>query len=352
MKRRRFQAAVLIACAALTASAQQPEARDPEPMTAVTSDPKNIQAVAANTHGPALVAYCGCAGLISSTGNLYFTSYGINEFGPSATTFLRTGKYSAPGTEITLDNETGQAFFYFGNVVWAYAGGNYYGYFVANYERSANRISEIKRVPLGGGPPVTLAETSAYIGVGDLATDGTSLFWADEGGVRSMSIWGGPIKTLVSSTTVSHIGLDAGYVYYSEGARVSRIAKAGGAATILLYGSANVTALYLWTPVPSYTVIFWGEQGGAVRSETAFGGSRYTWQNPIAGRDVSSVGYDGSRALWIDCAEPGNTQCNVRIQSGGVTPTVVNAGVGASHLQWDATSTYWIGVPGIQRYVY
>ena len=51
-----------------------------------------IEAVALTAHGPSLVAYCQCGGLISSTGNLYFTNFGINEFGPSSASFLRTGK--------------------------------------------------------------------------------------------------------------------------------------------------------------------------------------------------------------------------------------------------------------------
>ena len=351
---RTLPASLLIACSAITVSAQHFEAQDPEPLAIASTNPQDIQAIALNTHGPSLVAYCSiCGGLVSSTGNLYFTNFGINEFGPSAASFYRTGKYSAPGSEGLLYNELGPAYFDFGNVVWAKVNGIYYGYFVANYDRSGSpRISEIKRVPLGGGPPVILAQSPAYIGVGDLATDGVSLFWADAGGVRSMSVFGGAINTLVSSTSVSHISLDASYVYYSEGARTSRVAKAGGAATALLYAAANITALYVWPASPSYTVVFWGEHGGAVRSNNAFGSAPWTWQNPIAGRDVTSVGYDGSRALWIDCAEPGNPQCNVKVQSGGVQPATINAGVGAGHLQWDATSVYWIGVPGIQRYVY
>jgi hypothetical protein len=353
MNIRTFPAALLIACSAITVSAQPSATQDPEPLAAVSVNRQEIQITAANTHGPSLVAYCSvCGGLVSSTGNLYFTNFGISEFGPSSASFYRTGKYSTPGSEGLLYAESGPVYFDFGNVVWAYAGGTYYGYFVANYDRFGVRMSEIKRVPLAGGAPVILAQSPAYIGAGDLATDGSTLFWADAGGVRSVSVFGGAIHTLVSSASVSHISLDASYVYYSEGVRTSRVAKAGGAATALLFAPAKITALYVWAASPSYTLIFWGEQGGAVRSNNAFGSSPWTWQSPIAGRDVTSVGYDGTRALWIDCAEPGNPQCNVKVQSGGVQPATVNAGAGAGHLQWDPTSMYWIALPGIQRYVY
>ena len=197
-----------------------------------------------------------------------------------------------------------------------------------------------------------LAQSPKYIGVGDLATDGSTLFWADAGGIRSMPINGGAVNTLLSSTSVSHINLDPNYLYYSSGAHISRMPKGGGAAVPVFLAPAHVAALYVWTANRSYSVVFWGEQGGAVRSVGSFGNSLYTWQNPIPGRDVTSVGYDGTRALWIDCAEPGNPQCTVRVQSGGIQPTTVEAGVGATHLQWDATSMYWIGSPGIQRYIY
>ena len=327
-------------------------AQEPEPLFSSTATPAQIKAVALTTHGPSLVAWCQCGGLISSTGNLYFTNFGINEFGPSSASFLRTGKYSAPGTEITLYGESGPAYFNFGNVVWVLEGGAYYGYFVANYERTSPRFSQIKRVSLTGGSALVLTTSYSYIGMGDLATDGTSLFWSDEGGIRKMSINGGSVQTLVAGPAYSHISLDSGNVYYSSGTGIYKVPKGGGSSTTIANTGTNVTAIYAWPATSVYTFVFWGEQNGAVRSYSPFGAPIYTWQNPIGGRSVSSVGYDGNRAMWIDCTQPGNSTCTARIQSGGVTPTTVDAGVGASHLQWDSTSMYWFGGPGIQRYVF
>jgi hypothetical protein len=344
--------ASIVTCALATFVCANAAAQEPEAFINAAATPAQIQAVALTAHGPSLVAYCQCGGLISSTGNLYFTNFGINEFGPSSASFLRTGKYSAPGTEINLYSETGAAYFNFGNVVWVLEGSAYYGYFVANYERTNPRYSQIKRVSLAGGPAVVLTTSYSYIGVGDLATDGTSLFWTDEGGIRKMSIDGGAVQTLVSGPAYSHISLDSSNVYYSSGTGIYKIPKSGGARTAIANAGSNVTALYAWPATPVYSFVFWGEQSGSVRSYSPFGGSVYTWQSPISGRSVSSVGYDGNRALWIDCTQPGNSTCTARIQSGGVTPTTVNAGVGASHLQWDSTSMYWFGGPGIQRYVY
>jgi hypothetical protein len=127
----------------------------------------------------------------------------------------------------------GPAYFNFGSVVWVLEGSAYYGYFVANYERSTPRFSQIKRVSLTGGPAVVLTTSSSYIGVGDLATDGTSLFWTDEAGIRKMPIDGGAVQTLVSGPAYSHISLDSGNVYYSSGTGIYKIAKSGGATTTI-----------------------------------------------------------------------------------------------------------------------
>ena len=94
MKIRVFQAALIAVCSAITVSAQYPAASP-----AISIDPPDTQAFMADPHGPSLVAYCQCGGLAASTGNLYFTSFAINEFGPSVASFSRTGKYSAPGSE-------------------------------------------------------------------------------------------------------------------------------------------------------------------------------------------------------------------------------------------------------------
>src|ERR1700755_3721830 len=110
-----LKAVFIVVCAAISSSAQSLVSQDPEPLAAaVSASPQEIQVAAASAHGPSLVAYCStCGGLISSTGNLYFTNFGINEFGPSSASFLRTGKYSAPGSEITLYGEVGPAYLNF-----------------------------------------------------------------------------------------------------------------------------------------------------------------------------------------------------------------------------------------------
>lgn len=355
MSIRAFRAAALIAYSALIAFGQRSEetpdsAASSFSQTAETANPASHSDAILATFNPAAVANCSlCSGLVSSTGNLYFTSYTFNDLGPDSTAFYRTGKTSLPGSEGLLYREEGDKTgpYFFGSVVWAKPD-TFYGYFVANYIDFGFRISQIKRVPLAGGGAITLANSPGYIGNRDLLTDGTRLFWVDAGGIRSLSIYGGAIQTLLVSSSVSRISLDPNFVYYAEGNQISRVPKAGGAPLALFVAPKVVTALYA-DPRPSFTYIFWGEKGGAVRS-AAPGFSAWTWQGPVAGRDVTSVGFDGTYALWIDCTQPGNSYCSVRMGTPGNTATVAGGGVGAHNLQWDARNVFWINLSNVMRY--
>jgi hypothetical protein len=301
--------------------------------------------------GPTNLAYGFVDGLITSTGNMYWTNYWNDELsGTNGAALMRASKSNTPGHESTLYSESGTSYLFFGSVVWALVGGNYYGYFSANYTVNGAEVSYIKRVSLAGGSAVKLAQSPAYIGVRDLATDGSYIYWVDAAGVRRVPIGGGT-PTLLAATTVSqHLALDASHVYYEQNNLILRVPKAGGSSTIAVTAAANVTAFYV---DPSSGFIFYGEHGGAVR-RLAFG-STYTYQGPLGGYDVISVGFDGTRTLWIDCAEPGNTTCDVRAYLGGGSTLTVNAGqysVGSRSLQWDASNLYWSDGSGIKKYTY
>src|SRR5438874_11181391 len=77
-----------------------------------------------------------------------------------------------------------------------------------------------------------------------------------------------------------------------------------------------------------------------------------TFQETSGDRDVTSVGWDGSRVLWSDCLQPGNTNCTIKKLEGGITRIVTSGQVGVGHLQWDATSIYWGDVNYIRKYVH
>src|SRR5205823_1778709 len=88
--------------------------------------------------------------------------------------------------EVVLYREDGDDR-YFGDIVYANPGA-FYGYFVANYQTAGGLSSQIKRVPLTGGPATVIANSPAPL-PRDLVTDGTSLFSWDAGD-DDRAFWG------------------------------------------------------------------------------------------------------------------------------------------------------------------
>lgn len=295
-----------------------------------------------------IVAYSSPSGLIASTGNLYWTSTSYDEFGLDASTVWRASKDNVPGSEYVLYREYGDDR-WFGAIVYANPGA-YYGYFVANYLTPAGVVSQIKRVPLTGGSAVVIANSPAPIANRDLVTDGATLFWVDAGGIRSVPLGGGPVTTIRSSAFISRLRVDASYLYYGEQYLIFRRSKTSTADGVVASTNGFVTALHV---DPSIGWLFWGEQGGGVLATTTQPqGPRVTYQLSSPGRDVTSVGWDGSRVLWSDCQQPGNTACTVKKRQGGITQVVTSNKVGVGNLQWDASRIFWGDVGFLRKYVH
>jgi hypothetical protein len=293
-----------------------------------------------------VLAFSSPTGLVASTGNLYWTSTSVNEFGPDTSTVWRAGKNNVPGNEVALYRETGDDRF-FGDIVFANPGA-FFGYFVASYRTASGLISQIKRVPLTGGAAIVIA-SSPSPGARDLQTDGTRLYWIDAGGIRSVPIGGGPITTLFADSFVGRISLDNSFVYFGEEFLIMRIPKGGGTPQTVVSTNGRVSALYVHAGIGW---VFWGEKEGGVRAMPArFGAPVLTFQLPATGREVNSVGWDGLRVLWADCLEPGNTNCRIRDSRAGVTHDLVGGGVGIGHLQWDTASLYWGDTSYLRRFV-
>ena len=163
-------------------------------MLHTTRRPTATRKAATQTSGRTILSDATPAGLVQSTGNLYWTSNTKLGIEPTGTAKVyRASKSNIPGEETILYQETmtndGIAAVNFGAITYAHVSGNWFGYFVANYPLAGH--SQIKRVPLAGGPAVVLATSPAQIGNDDLATHGTSLYWADAAGIRKMPIGGG-----------------------------------------------------------------------------------------------------------------------------------------------------------------
>ncbi len=290
--------------------------------------------------GPTTIASTPVDRMVQSTGNLYWTSHVLNEFGASSASVYRASKGSTPGAERALHTEWGSGYFYFGDLTYA-STNDWYGYFVANYPASG--VSQIKRVPLAGGSAVPLATSPSYVGLRDLHNDGAFLYWADDGGLRKMPIGGGPITTLTSDTNIGNLGLDATRVIYTSGSQVRSVSKTGSYPIVHWGAATKLTALDIF--VDQYgTYASWGEAGGAVKNAQIMArGAKYvlTYQDPTVGRSVTSVAFDGARMLWTDCASTGGSACAVRKYQSGRTIVVSSGGAGARNVLGDAGSMFW-----------
>jgi hypothetical protein len=292
------------------------------------------------------VSFTGPERLVQSTGNLYWTANVLNEFGRSTSTVYRTGKLDRPGQEHALYRLSHGGEIHFGALTYAQVG-TWYGYVVVN-DRSTSR-SQIRRVPLAGGPAVTLTTSPRSIGGRDLTTDGRTLFWADEGGLRSMPIGGGPVRTLVAGAGITSVGLDATSIYFTAGTTVRRVPQGGGATTLVVSAPSAVTALFVERNLG--TIVYWGERNGSVKSRVAGTTGTTVHQGPTTGRHVRSVTSPGAPVLWTDCSSAGNACRTVR-RSGGTTRVLAGGQVGASDVQTDGARAFWGTASRVLRYAF
>ena len=235
-------------------------------------------------------------------------------------------------------------------ITYANVAGTWYGYFVANYASYPSRHeSQIKRVPLTGGAAVVLATSPAAIGNRDLVTDGSSLYWADAGGIRKMAITGGTVQTLVSGQTFAHLGLDGSVLYYSSGNSILTVPTSGGASTTYISGPSPITAIY---PPSTANGLVWGEADGSVNY---FDGGDITdqLQAPVVGVSVTSVSVAGGAIIWAECLPQ---SCQVDGDFGGsvlsVGSSVVSVATSGTPVdaQGDAGAWYWGDSGGLEKF--
>ncbi len=290
---------------------------------------------------PATLSYSRPDRLVQSTGNLYWTADQTVQ-GRSTADVYRASKTSEPGQEQILYSELSlpTSRVDFEAITYANVAGTWYGYFVANYP--SQNESQIKRVPLSGGAAVVLATSPAPIGDRDLVTDGSSLYWADADGIRTMAITGGTVQTLVSGGTFAHLGLEGAVLYYSSGNSILTVPTSGGASATDVTGASPVTALYPPSPANG---LLWGEADGSVNRFD--GGDIYNeLQLPVAGVSVTSVSAAGNYILWAECSAQG---CQVDgDENGGVVsmPTSANP----VDIQGDAGGWYWGDSGGLEKF--
>ena len=298
--------------------------------------------------GPIKLANSTPLGLASTTNRLFWTSFETDPLGQEVAVLWSATKTNTPGSEIPLRTRVEPAgslsYHLFQGIAIPPTGGSWL-YYVQNDSDEGNTGSYVFRMSQTGGTP-TLIGASSYVGDGPIVSDGFAVFWSDP-----TSIWrvltSGALLSLAAATSSPALGVDGTFLYYATGNVLRRVRSAGGPQEVVATATAPVRAIH----VDAARTVTWGEQNGAVRSVPAAGAPVTTYQAPIAGRVVTSVGAGSSRVMWIDCLSNG-TDCAVRVSQGGVT-TVVAAGLPhAGHLQWDATSVYWGQDGGLMKVVF
>ena len=325
---------------------------------------------------PTTLSYTQPDRLVQSTANLYWTAdrtaytlRGRHFVTLSEAYVFRSAKDDVPGQETVLYQESVPAASAahsvdFEAITYASVGGSWSGYFVANYP--LQNESQIKRVPLTGGPADVLATSPGFIGNRDLVTDGLFLYWADATGIRKMSLAGGTVETLVAGTTFSHLGLDGALLYYSSGDSilavptngdgVSPLTPAantaapiprpspikGSSPTVVVSGASAITAIY--PPSATNRNLYWGESDGSVSLLPGPSGAAYQLQAPRAGESVTSLALAGNFVVWGGCLaiSDGIATCQVDGYNNGKLVTVPTSAPPLD-VQGGAGAWYWGG---------
>jgi hypothetical protein len=199
----------------------------------------------------------------------------------------------------------------------------------------------VRKVPLPGGTPVTLA--SSQVG-GAIAVDSTSVYFSDGGGVVKVGLSGGAPESLVSGLlNVGGLSVDSSSVYWVsvEGA-VTKVAVTGGTTVLLTSKRSNAIA------VDATSVYFADALDGAI------------WKVGLAGSTLSPItegrGYtngiavDATSVYWTVQGALGTHGCNADVACGGFvmkvglfggTPVTLASSPNPFALAVDSTSVYW-----------
>lgn len=243
----------------------------------------------------------------------------------------------------------------------ANVGGIRYVYFVVNRSVSSTRkVSYINRVRAEGGAVEGIANPLP-MGMNDLKSDGTYLYWADREKIRKVPMAGGSPTILASVENlpyVKQVAVDENYVYYNRGPNgdmIYRVPKAGGAERIQAIATSTVTDIFV-RQTNGQTTLYWSEMNGAVRSLELGKSEVVNYQEPMPDRKATSVAFDGTRVLWANCPSTlSGESCRIHEFQNGAH-LVLNAGDAGN---WDARDIvvepdrlYWRQSRDVSRYVH
>jgi hypothetical protein len=282
--------------------------------------------------------------------SVYFT--GRESSIPSNAAMWRVSKFGYAAAQIIHREATSPGSVSFGNLAHRTINGTGWIYFVVNFDDGTGPRSQIKR--LNGNvqgtsdvPATVVVDVPHSIGQGELATDETSIYWGDTEGVHKAPLAGGAMTTLTTIRVPAvQLRLDGTSAYFTDYLAIWRVSKSGGEPVVKVMAPHQVSAFDVDS---AHHLFYWGEALGAIRSRDIDHGPTVTYEpSDVDMHPVSSLGFDGSRIVWIECAS--STSCAVKIRSGGVTSALPTHR--PHHLQWDATGAYWGDSYGVRKRVY
>jgi hypothetical protein len=313
--------------------------------------------------GPTVVANMSPAGLVESTGNLYWTENRSTIFPRSYNAQVyRAAKTNTPGQEVILYQESSSTPFNFSNITFANYGGVWYGYFIANYRVGG---AYIKRVPLDGssgavilGSGNTLASVSS-----PLLCDGTYLYFYGAGGMYAETLDGSRVYDLGPVGGITSFGFDSQHVYFAAGTTVYRAYKPNVATyySAIATTSSPVTALAVAPGATgdAATVVYWGAGGSVSQYTQSIGVQGFASPggaglvNPAT---VTSMSFDGTNVLWTwnDNTNSNNWvvyKLSASLSLGHGTLTYVG-NTGARSVMGDASRIFYINNTALERLNY
>ncbi len=183
-----------------------------------------------------------------------------------------------------------------------------------------DHFDTIRKVPIGGGVVVTLASNLAFLD--DLVVDSTNVYFseADTARIRTMSVEGGTISTLVAGPPFifrsTILAVDSVNLYWVNQANVGSVPKAGGAPMFIVPGGLASDPFIPNAIAADGSAVYWTEVRGGTIKKASLGPGMLAASVSLSG----STFHTGQMITYQATLTPGSTPIQVDIYLGCLLP--------------------------------